>query len=211
MEDRDWISTNNATLTHFSSHYNVTRGAFLLDCFPGFSIPLFSKVLLKVYGDLSYMFFSWSAQDGSGRYAETDWKSVPFSGTICNYTQSWVILGGGISLEYSFLKFFSLGGSFQLGRVMACNDQDDHITTKTQYNDAMSGGVLLEPALKFSFSPLERLAVSLHIAYRCISNSRGETTIKSTGSNVISSPYSEGYAGAGYAVLDTGLSVQVRF
>ncbi|MDR3170567.1 MAG: omptin family outer membrane protease, partial [Treponema sp.] len=98
----------------------------------------------------------------------------------------------------------SLEASFRIGPVVFGNDQDDHLTTKTRYNDYMSGGLFLEPRLDFTFSPCQWLSISLHGAYRSINGVRGamyQSSFKSTTQD----------AGVGYAVWDTGLSLTIRF
>ncbi|MDR3335267.1 MAG: omptin family outer membrane protease [Treponema sp.] len=211
MEDRDWQSSS-PELTDFSSHDNNTHSAVLLDGSLGLSIPLGSKLLLKVaYAGLSYMYFSWTAQDGFGRYADSNWVEKPYSGPVIDYIQSWLIFSPGISLYAPLVigkKILSLEASFRIGPVVFCNDQDDHLTTKTRYNDYMSGGLFLEPRLEFAFSPCRWLSISLHGAYRSISGVRGATYRTFSGA---SSKFTTPDAGVGYAVWDTGLSLTIRF
>lgn len=224
MEDRDWLAVDHDGLTHFSSHDNYTQGAFLLDFSAGISIPFASMVLLKAYGGLSYMQFSWAAQDGFTQYAPGSYGTyepwddsiakTPVYGPTISYLQEWLIFTPGISLYVPFLRFFSIELFFNIGPVIFCNDRDDHLlaTKRYQYVEHMSRGLLLEPRVEFAFSPHPRLDLSLYLAYRSISGSRGESWSRYTGTTADGILFKTSTdAGAGYSALDAGFSLGIWF
>ena len=221
MEDRDWLGTDSA-LTDFSSHDNYTRGATLVDASIGVSIPIASLLVIKGYLAYSYMFFAWSGRDGYGDYITMG--HYVYSGVVINFSQMWNIVSGGIAVSYSFLDVFSVSAALQLGTVVSYSAVDDHLTNKIQdinptrngrqFTDTASGGLLLEPRFEFTWSPLNKLSVALSVGWRRISALQGTSVLirqeaSRTGSN--NTPQSAGIIGAAYSVLDTGLSIKVRF
>ena len=210
MEDRDWQGTDD-TLTDFSSHDNYTRGAALVDAFIGLSIPIASLLVIKAYLAYSYMFFAWCGQNGYGDYGTRG--HYVFSGTVINYTQMWNMVLSGIAVSYPFLDVFSVSAALQLGTVVSYSAQDDHLTTKTQFTDTASGGLLLEPRFEFTWSPLNKLSLTLSAGWRRISALKGTSVSIWQGSSSAgySTPQSAGIIGAAYSVLDAGLSIKVRF
>jgi outer membrane protease len=224
MEDRDWMSiVNNNDLTHFSSHDNYTKGVLLIDFSTGISLPLPFKTgpFLKSFIGLSYMRFKWTAQDGYYQYAERTGTGIyePWDesiektmvyGPAIAYSQEWLIFTLlGYSLDIPLFDFFTLSFSFQMGPVIFCKARDDHLIKGVQYNDYVSGGIMLEPRGEVVFSPHQRVLLSLYCGYRRIRGSRGESLeIWQSGAEARSEFDS---AGAGYAALDTGLSLKVQF
>lgn len=211
MEDRDWTA-DDEHLTNFSSHDNYTRGAFILDFSAGLSVPIVSKLLINLYLGFSYMNFSWDSHDGYIEYETGNWEKIPFYGPAISYSQQWRIFLLGIQLNIPF-KPFAIALSFQgsAGPFIYCADQDEHFSRNLQFRDYSSGGVLLEPKGAFTFSLHPKADLSLHIGGRYISGVRGITKERKTGLSSDGTFVKSGEAGAGYAMLDTGLSVKVRF
>jgi outer membrane protease len=75
-ENRDWMSTENSNLTHFSSHTNRTRELFWLDALAGVSIPVKSYFYIKPFISGSWMHFAYSGMNGRGIYARKEVCSV---------------------------------------------------------------------------------------------------------------------------------------
>jgi outer membrane protease len=225
MEDRDWLSETTSDLTHFSSHDNYTDGAFILDFSAGLSFPLNIGPLLKIFTGLSFMNFKWTARDGYYQYAKSSagtyevWdesiEKKPVYGPAITYCQEWLIFIMGSSLYIPFFTYFSLGFSFQLGAVIFCNAQDDHLEAgnKKQYNDYVFRGVMIEPRGELVFSPHSRVSLSLYCGYRRIKGGRGESYARQSGTGgdgfFDKTPFDS--AGAAYAALDTGLALKVQF
>jgi len=223
MEDRDWMSTQNTALTHYSTHDNVTNELFLGDFSTGVSFPIKRILLMKTYLTVSYMRFNFSGQYGHGTYArETGgynsgiYASIDDNPThvsfanwekIINYTQGWFIAAPGISLGYYFNNRFFAELVFQISPLIFCNDLDEHLTTSFQYRDNMRGGLFLEPGFHFSWFAGKRLELSLEFSWRYIEGTNGETYI----SKVFTNNYTElGVAGAGLSMLDTGLCLKIH-
>jgi outer membrane protease len=223
MEDRDWMSTVNTDLTHYSTHDNVTNELFLCDFSTGVSFPIKRILLLKAYITVSYMRFNFTGQFGYGTYArETggDYSGIyaPIDDNpkyysfadrekVINYAQSWFMAAPGISLGYYFNTRFYGELIFQISPLILCDDLDEHLVTGNQYRDYMRGGLFLEPGFHFSWFAGKRLELSLEFSWRYIRETRGETYI----SPVFKENYTEqGEAGAGLSVIDTGLCLKVR-
>jgi outer membrane protease len=212
MEDRDWLAANNG-LSHFSSHVNETQDALLVDISTGVSLPSQRGPVIKVFFTGSYMHFKWAARDGYTQYGIPWNESLPKTalwGPAIDYSQDWYALSVGASADISLSRFLSLEPSIQVSPLIKANAQDDHLMAKVQYNDYMSGGILIEPRGVFRFLPRERFALSLSVGYRFISGVRGDSQWKYSGSGVNGTVYKTPMsAGAGYSALDTGLSVKI--
>jgi outer membrane protease len=217
MEDRDWLSTENDALTHFSSHDNITREAIMIDGAAGIAIPIQSMFLLKVFAQASYMRFSFSGTDGygiyarneEGKYAPIDDDPVPhtFSGKVINYTQEWMVIALGHSFTINFYDRFSAGWSVLISPVVFCSDFDEHIERRLQFNDYMRGGLFLEQGTELSFAATQRLTLSVDCSWRYISGTRGESYYRPYGTKW----YTQiGEAGAGLSVIDTSVRIKVR-
>jgi outer membrane protease len=219
MEDGDWMSKENDALTNFSSHDNFTREMFLADVSAGIALPLPFRFLLKIYADFSYMRFCFSGMDGygiyarslgGGRYAPIDDNPnrEDFSGKkVINYTQEWMTLALGLSFNFYPSRYFSTVLSFQISPLVFCNGLDEHLLTKTQFNDYLLGGLFLEPMAGLSFFPTPWLAIALDCSWRFISQTKGASYNRTYGTTYY---VQEGVAGAGLSILNTGLRLKVR-
>jgi outer membrane protease len=219
MEDGDWMSAENDALTHFSSHDNFIRELFMADATAGISFPLWSRFLLKIHANFSYMRFYFSGSDGYGIYAQSmgggkfapiddDPLMVDYSGKkVINYSQEWMIFALGYSFNVYPSRYFSAGVSFQISPVVFCNGNDEHLLTKTQYNDYLMGGLFLEPGAGLSLSPTPWLIIALDCSWRFIFGTKGSSYNRIYGTRYYAQ---EGTAGAGLSYLNTGLCLKVR-
>jgi outer membrane protease len=219
MEDRDWLSKENAALTNFSSHDNVTRELFSLNARAGYSFPFIRLVLLKPFINVSYMRFRFSGMDGyriyawhkgGGEYAPIDEaETVQLSGRIINYAQEWFNAAPGLSLGLSFFDHFLFELSFQITHLILCSGLDEHLhaTKKIQYRDNMQGGLFFETGAQFAFSPVEWFSCSIEFSWRQAKETRGDSHQRAYGSGYY---VQNGTAGAGLSILDTGLRLKIR-
>ena len=227
MEDRDWMSTENNLLTHYSAHDNVINNLFLTDIYTGASFPIKGFLLIKPHINISLMHLAFSAQYGYGLYAEDhkDGTYGPFSEAVrhswedwdkvVNYTQRWFSFGTGFSFGYYFLDHFSAELSFRINPLVLCNDLDEHLTTNkssgqySSFRDYMRGGIFIEPGAQLSWFITKRLELSMNLSWRYVSGTRGDTWGAIT---VGSADYMNiGEAGAGLSFIDWGLCLKLRF
>jgi len=68
-ENRDWMSTVNTGLTHFSTHTNETREFFWADLMAGISLPVNQALYAKLFLNASWMHFAFTGKGGMGTYA----------------------------------------------------------------------------------------------------------------------------------------------
>jgi len=209
MEDRDWLSRKDDSLTCYSTHDNFTNSLLLFDFSAGVSFPIKDMLLMKTYLTLSYMHFSFYGEDGYYSYAPPygDGKKHPLDGKVINYTQDWFIIAPGVSLGYYFNARFYAELVLQISPLVFCDDLDEHLKTGVQYLDRMRGGIFLEPGFHFSWFAGKRFELSLGFSWRYITETRGETHIKYPYSTVY---IQEGEAGAGLSVINTGLSLKIH-
>ena len=231
LENRDWMSSENSNLTHYSMHNNHTRELFFLDIALGLSLPLQDFLLLKTFISASFMRFSFFGTDGQGIYARRSCECLPydtcthslyhhinddptrvsFEGNIISYTQEWLYGAPGISLSFQG-GFFAAELSFLASPLIYCVALDEHKEHRyrhfsTQFRDFMLGGLVIEPGLKLSFTAFTWLDFSFDVSWRHISGTKGITYQMSpigTGTYI-----QGGEAGAGVSFFKISLGLRV--
>jgi outer membrane protease len=212
IENRDWMSVQNADLTHFSSHTNRTNEFFWLDVAVGLSVPVQSFFYLKPFISGSWMYFSFSGRDGYGTYArekaigsntffpiEQNPIHYSFEGMeVIRYRQDWFLAGIGLSLGKEVLSRFSFDISCQISPFTYCVAEDQHLTRQITFYDFTGWGFFVEPKSRFSFK-WNQFLFSLEYAYRYIGKTRGKTYIGIGDHNVVFE--STNASGAGLAVF----------
>jgi outer membrane protease len=214
IEDSDWDNlVPNYYLTRYSRHDAYSRTAILLDVSAGYFRRFFDSLALNVYGEFSFMHFSWSGRDGYIQYAtETSaglylpWNSnLPRNyvyGELIQYKQDWFILSPGVSLDWDMNRLFSLKAFFSYSPLIYCADRDDHLVGKKTFLDYLSFGNCFKAGGELTLSPSLNTSLSLSASYKRISGTRGDTLYQSM-------RYKD-EAGAGYMALDLGLAVNFR-
>jgi len=227
MEDRDWMSVENTGLTHFSTHDNITKELFLLDFSTGVSFPFFNTLIVKTFVNISYMLFRFSGENGYKIYARLVDRYVPgkyypindapdeelLSGKMISYRQEWFHAAPGVSLGFSYKKYFLTEISFMASPLVFCVGLDEHKERKIQFRDFMRGGLMLEPGFRFSFAATRMLGISWEISWRYINGTKGDSYSREAFSEPIGSGIdilSANKAGAGLSVLNTALLFKVR-
>ena len=207
IENRDWQNPGETFLTDYSRHAAHSRTAFLLDVSAGYFWRFFEPLALNVYGEFSYMHFSWSALDGYGQYANpSQWNSnlpaLIFSGEVLRYAQNWFILSPGVSLAWDMNRLFALETHFSYTPLIFCSARDDHLERNLTFRDYVRFGHYVKFGGGLILSPSYNTDVSLFASYKRITGTRGDSY---TGGEIA-------YNGAGAALsaLDFGLAVKFR-
>jgi outer membrane protease len=221
MSDWDWAAPNNA-FSNFSEHDNFTQEAWFINIAAGISLPVWDKIWLRFFATLNYMKLKWDAQDGYLWYGSYSYGSYEpwspssekqsISGTVISYEQNWFIISPGISAHIPFLEYFEAGFYFQITPLIYCYDFDQHYRRDPPLTFAVSmwGGLMVEPEFKFVFSPYDWLDLSFYVSYCFIGGEvRGTTVVTDTETKTSTKRKNTG--GAAYAVLDTGLSITLRY
>jgi outer membrane protease len=217
MEDRDWLALNHGNITNFSSHDNHTQKMIDLSLRGGASFPLLEKIALKMYGELLYTRFSFSARNGTGQYARKIGERIyepslsihtNFAWDVINYTQNWFVFSPGLSLLYPFHRFFSAELDFAISPFVFSTAEDQHLKTNIESKDYMNWGLFLKPRASFYFTPLEKFFLSLDFSYRFITGVKGKTFegALGTGSHVLT----KYKAGAGLSLFDVSIGAGLR-
>ena len=221
MEDRDWMSVENDSLTHYSVHNNYTNELFVFDASAGFSFPFIrDQFLLKTYVGMTYMHFSFTGQHGEGTYARSlgDNKYAPIDEDpahisfanwekVINYTQTWLTVAPGIALASYFNRFY-FEFFFTISPLVFCRGVDEHLTNSQVFKDYMRGGVFIEPGFHFSFIASRQLEFSLDLSWRYIGGTRGQTWY---GTQIgTATLVQEGEAGARLSLFNIGLCMKIR-
>ncbi|MDR0503089.1 MAG: omptin family outer membrane protease [Treponema sp.] len=221
MEDRDWMSVENGNLTHFSSHTNKTREFLWMDASAGASFPVKTFFYVKPFIIGSWMRFSFTGRNGSGKYAR---KKDPFSETyysiddnpllnsyegmeVIRYTQDWLLIAAGIKAGTKALLPFSFDLSFKISPFTYCAAVDNHLTTNYTFMDYTGWGLYLEPESGLSLTA-GRFEFSMNFLYRYIGQTRGLTYMKYGGSSY---SIAGGEAGAGLSLLDARFLIRMKF
>ena len=200
MEDRDWISQNNAELTHFSSHTNKTNDFYWLDIILGASLPVKQYFYIKPFFSGSWMHFSFTGRDGYGNYPSGNESFEGFE--VIRYKQDWVLIATGFYIGTNILSPFSFDLSFQISPFAYCNAYDNHLMRSPPdpdtFWDITFNGFYIEPRANISFK-YKNIGLSLEAAYCYIGKTRGLSYYKIGNGNFIQS----GNAGASLALFDT--------
>jgi len=217
MEDRDWMSIENANLTNFSSHTNLTQELIFLDLLVGASIPI-KYLYIKPFLSGSWMRFSFTARDGEGQYARKKGnntyypiddapQNISFEGmTVINYQQDWFILATGAVIGTNILAPFSFDLSFKISPLTYCAATDNHLLTSTIFKDFTSFGLFIEPSLSASLT-VKNIIFSLGASYRYISPTKGESFMNNNRGFELSS----NEAGAGLSLWDFQFLINIKF
>ena len=156
-ENRDWMSIENGSLTHFSTHTNKTREFHWLETYIGASIPVASYFYIKPFFSGSWMHFAFTGRDGNATYARktsctcglnihlegcpakgtpdyTSYRPIgnnphhySFNGDAIRYQQDWLIVATGFSIGTNILSPFSFDFTFQLSPFAYCAAIDNHL------------------------------------------------------------------------------------
>ena len=216
LENRDWMSTENSALTHFSSHTNRTNEFYWLDAALGATIPVADGIYIKPFLSTSWMRFGFSARDGYGIYArangsnkyhpiEDDPELKDFTGqTVITYEQNWFIVAAGFGIGTTYP--FTIDTSFLISPLVFCTAVDEHLSKGTTYVDFPRWGLFVEQSMRMSFD-IKQIILSLDFSYRYITNSKGATYIKSNGGEFFRS---RGESGAGLSLMSIGLLARLR-
>ena len=204
MEDRDWMSTENDRLTHFSSHTNRTLQFFSLDADIGVSLPVGSYFFAKPFVSGRWMRFSFTGRDGHGTYPEPIGEYT-FTGDVISYKQDWLLFSPGISVGAKILPF-AFDISFKMSLFSYCASIDEHLTTKVVYNDYTRMGLFMEPAFSLSFT-VRRIEILLEFSGLYIGSTRGETYSSENNGKLTLAPTT---AGAGISLLDTRFLIRIH-
>ena len=221
MEDRDWMNPQHDWLTHYSRHDAYAMNAILADISAGYSWRLSDTIALSAYGEFSFMYLSWSGDNGYAQYPEYDsddnypaWSSsFPkkyFSGKSILYTQTWFILSPGVSLKGRINRLFSLQWNINYSPLIYATARDDHLLYPSRtFGDYLFFGHYLKGGGKVIFTPLNNLNLTLSLLYRYITGSRGDSYWKYAGaevSDIVSKNYD---GGAGHSTLEIELAARI--
>lgn len=223
IEDRDWLNAQHDWLTHYSKHDAHSRFSLLADISAGYSWRLSSSLALGLYGEFSYMYFSWSARNGYKQYpnyppavknSEPPWDEsydkVPTDGEGIRYRQNWLILSPALSLHWKISRYFSLDGFFNYTPLIYCADRDDHLDRVPVliFWDYMVFGHYFQWGGAFTLSPKKNLDLSLTVNGRYIMKTRGMTQEKA-GSDPVVQTSNDG-AGVGFKAVDFGFYAKFK-
>ncbi|MDR2142742.1 MAG: omptin family outer membrane protease [Treponema sp.] len=223
MEDRDWLYpvTVPGSLTHFSSHENQGKAAFLADLGGGVSFPLGKMAALKISLDFSYMYFKHEAWNGYIQYGsnntntlpyvpwQADWPKSDIPGLVADYTQHWFILSPAVALVVPG-KRVSFSVSIAVSPAVACIAFDNHFRRDFLTHERMFGGIFLEPEGNFFFSFSDSFGIGLSASYRYINGTRGDRYDTDT-KNETDTPWMKDIAGAGYRAFQGKAAFRLTF
>ena len=203
MEDRDWLShdpyyhTAPGSLTHFSSHDNHTKAAFLINLDTGFSLPL-GKCVLKFYLNLNYMYFKWEARDGYIQYGpnghdndssfpflpwEPGFPKLSINGLGISYTQHWILFNTGIGADFYLGRFIFSAAVFAGPPVCIAIDEHHKRNPAFKTIGILTSGFAVKPELNAVFLLSKNFDIGLSFSYLYIGETRGDSKYKESGSS----------------------------
>jgi hypothetical protein len=84
--------------------------------------------------------------------------------------------------------------------------KDEHLLRGLTITQEIFGGLFIEPGFIFSFTPGDRIGLSLSFLYRNISGIRGDGDYRGNPTMI-----TDNLNGAGYSAFDTGITVKFNF
>jgi len=219
MEDKDWLSDNYPNwLTHYSVHDNKVDTLNMMDFNLGMSIVIFQKLLLKPYFSYHYMHFEWSARGGSilyptvskdedtGKYYADHYYLKPIK--IITYEQTWHAVAPGISIYGEFNRFFDIEIAFEATPFIWCTAIDNHILRDLVITDKLTGGLLFETNILFSYKPTDHFVLSFSVVIRETEKTRGNSKYEEAGKPAFTE---KNIGGVGYNAVGVGLITKFKF
>ncbi|MDR1506908.1 MAG: omptin family outer membrane protease [Treponema sp.] len=226
VEDRDWfprVPAAPGALTHFSSHENRTKAAFLADLAAGVSFPLGRITALKLSAVFSYMFFKYEAWNGYYQYGsngdkdtgddcvpwEPGFARFPLPGLVMDYTQHWFILYPAVTLVVRERRV-SFSISVAVSPAVLCVAFDNHFLRHFLTHEIMYGGIFFEPEARLGFSITDSLVLGISASYRYIGGTRGNSFYTDTASGA-DTPWMKDVSGAGYRAFQGKVVFKIGF
>jgi len=231
MENRDWQSLTNTSLSDFSTHTNRTKEFIWIDLNIGASIP-FKYIYLKPFISGSWMHFAFSARNGYGTYRvfecsknctlsykapdctvdhENSFPRIAsFEGQeVITYRQDWLLIALGISAGTNILFPLCIDLTFQISPFTYCAAEDQHLGRNTTFLDFTGWGLFIEPKINISLC-LERFDFSLEASYRSIGRTSGDSYSRASSS---SGPFGLllNKTGAALSLFDARFLVRIWF
>jgi outer membrane protease len=229
LEDRDWLSGTGNYLTNYSKHDAYSQsspgdlisgyGTFTADLRLGYSLAFVNRLWLKLYGNLSYLRFSWMSQDGYTQYSPSGnvpWDpSLPkesYHGPAIAYKQNWFIIAPGISFGINFLNSFSasLSGAITptvLTTFIYGECVDRHFARNSIFYDYPSGGLYVRIGGEFIYTMTNHIGFTFSTAWMQLKDARGKSYTNIEEKKVIL----KNSAGGGFSFWDFSLSLKYTF
>jgi len=225
MEDRDWADNSADYLTHYSRHDAYSQNAILAAISAGYSWRITDFFVLGAYGEFSYMYFSWMAEDGfyqystfsGGHYNEWD-ESIPKEkvyGAVVRYAQNWFIFSPVLSVKGRIHGRLFVEGNISYSPLAYCADRDDHLLQDTSGHGKLFFGNFpfghyINVSARLNYSLLETLDLCLSFSYRYITGLRDKTYYAITGAGASGHSIVNYEGGTGYSAIDINLAAKIR-
>ncbi|MDR2211287.1 MAG: omptin family outer membrane protease [Spirochaetaceae bacterium] len=229
IEDRDWLTptTEQGSLTLFSSHDNRTKTVLLADLEGGISIPVKGPVVLKLLFDISYMLFKFEAWDGYSQYGanghfptvsnpyvpwDANWPKKKLKGLGIDYMQNWLIFSPGLEAALLF-DYVSISVLCFASPFVFCFASDNHYQQTPAFytTETLNGGACYEAEGKITLSLNRHFAFNVRVSYRYITGTRGDLELSEQDSSGTTSTYYKDIAGAGARFLTGTLGFVYSF
>ena len=225
MENRDWQYTDNENLTNYSCHEAFSQSAVLADISAGYLLTLTDSLVLVFYGQFSFMYLSWMAENGFYQYLETDpitnsiipgqiWHEdlpkVNIFGPGTRYIQNWFILSPGTALKGRINQHLAMEMNFNYSPLVYCIARDDHLLRDIVFWDTLFPGHYITGSCNLIFTSNSDTEFSFTLSYRSLSGLRGPSYQARTGANQSGQPIrSSSDAGAGFSAIDLSIATRI--
>lgn len=220
MEDRDWMSSENAELTHFSNHTNKTNLFFNAEISLGASVPVRNNFYFKAFIYGAWIHYAFTGRDGYGKYArskdqfsntffpiDNDPDIYDFTGMeVIHYKQDWLLFSPGFSAGAKLFNIFTVDFSLKISLFNYCIAQDEHIDRKTTFIDIIYGNFFVEPSVEIKYS-ISRFDIIFNFTYRQLNNSSGLSYMNSNDAEFL---LVQNKSGSALYLIDACLLAKIR-
>ncbi|MDR2509689.1 MAG: omptin family outer membrane protease [Spirochaetaceae bacterium] len=182
MLDSDWTDSSNMKLrTHYSEQENHTHTAILLGGSTGWNFPVMARAAIKLYVNLAYRYFAFSAQNG---YLDYPSGIKNIYGEVITFKQIFSSFTSGLSCYIKLANMFALEVFGDAGFVFYYDDEDFHQARAggqdfgLQYHDYSNNGIEYNVGAKFHVLFNSNLALIAGFRYSGITNVRGYSEVR---------------------------------
>ena len=223
--DEDWLARNSEVMTNHSRHDAYSMNAIMADLKGGYSWRLTDSIAVGAFGALSFMYLSWSGEDGYYQYLETDssgdlnpgetWTpDIPktrFNGPVILYNQSWLTFSPGLQAIVKVTDNLSMETFISYSPLIYCAARDDHLQDNPPRVswDYPVFGHCINGGMNFSYLLSSKVNFYFNFSVRHITGSRGKSYFQNTDSSeneVVRNRYD---GGAGFTAVDFSLALRI--
>lgn len=225
--DSDYLNQPTSDVkTHLSVHDGSLQHSVDAELRAGWKFDIPFGIEASPWASFRYIRYKWLARDGYTQYAsDTNFKPAtpyhdpwtedvyrsPSYGNAIEYEQEFFVPLAGLSIDWHALPSLTVSASCGIAPWLRANALDNHLspTKNNDYNDILSGGFCVEPALSVFWLFSRETSVFLSGEGTFINGLTGYTLMRENSGGTITKT-DDGTAGAALNAGTIRLGVETR-